>query len=365
MPDDQAPADLVLSDLERRILRVWAERPSTTRKLAQRAWIVLACAEGQNVRSVAEQLGITSETVGQWRHRFLEQRLDGLTDRERSGTQAHAISADEISTVVTRTLETLPECASRWTTWRMAEATGLSQSTVSRIWRDYGLKPRLKARYGLANEPLFITRVRNVAGLYMNPPQRALALCIDEAGLPQAPGGAPTVPAPPQERPDDDRLSAPALLAALNVATGAVLRSSQRGNRARDFLEFLTELDAKVPGEPGVGVHLLVQNDASHETALVKKWFLNRPEYHWHVAPTGGSWLKLMDATCAEIQKRQAERGPLRSFAALVKTIQKYLEDHPRNRRHFVWTANAHLMILGRTRVLQGPEPASRSSGSS
>jgi hypothetical protein len=144
-----------------------------------------------------------------------------------------------------------------------------------------------------------------------------------------------------------------------------VLSSTQLGNRSRDLLEFLTELDAKVPGEPGVGVHLLLQNDAALETKLVKKWLLNHPEYHWHVAPTSGSWLNLVDAICAEIHKRQAERGPVRSFAALVKAIQKYLEDHPRNRRHFVWTANAHLMILGRARVLHGPEPGPRISGSS
>jgi transposase len=342
-------AELVLSDDERQTLTTWAARPKSTLRLATRARIVLACAEGLENQAVAARLRVCSATVGTWRRRFVERRLEGLADEPRPGAPRKITDAD-VERVVTRTLETKPKDATHWSTRGMAEAAGMSQTAVGRIWRSFGLKPHLRETFKLSTDPFFVEKVRDVVGLYMSPPERAVVLCVDEKSqvqaldrtqplLPMAPGQA--------ERQTHDyvRNGTTSLFAALNVATGEVIGRCHRGHRAKEFLRFLDEVHARVPHEEGVEIHPVLDNYATHKTPAVKRWFLRHPEYRLHFTPTSSSWLNLVERFFAEITEKRIRRGAFRSVAALEAAIREYLEHHNASPRPFVWTADADLIL--------------------
>ena len=350
-------AELVLSDDERQTLQTWASRPKSTQRTATRARIVLACAEGLDNKAVAAKLGICAATVGTWRRRFVERRLEGLVDEPRPGAPRTVTDAD-VERVVTRTLESKPKAATHWSSRGLAAELGLSQSTVSRIWRAFGLKPHKAETFKLSTDPFFIEKVRDVVGLYMSPPENAIVLCVDEKSqvqaldrtqplLPMAPGRA--------ERHTHDyvRNGTTSLFAALNVATGEVIGKCHRRHRHQEFLRFLDEIDAKVPKEPGVEIHLVLDNYATHKTPAVKRWFLRHPEYRLHFTPTSGSWLNLVERFFAEITEKRIRRGVFRSVAALEAAIREYLEHHNASPKPFVWTADADLILNRIKRVCE------------
>jgi transposase len=342
-------AELTLSDDESQALKTWASRPKSTQRLATRARIVLACAEGLDNTSVAARLGVCSATVGTWRRRFVERRLEGLADEPRPGAP-RTITDTDVERVVTRTLETKPKAATHWSTRGMAQAAGLSQSSVGRIWRAFGLKPHQTRAFKLSTDPYFVEKVRDIVGLYMSPPERAVVLCVDEKSQVQALDRTqPLLPMTPGkgERPTHDyvRNGTTSLFAALNVATGEVIGQCHRRHRHQEFLKFLNELDSRLAREPGVEVHLVLDNYGTHKTAAVKRWFLRHPEYHLHFTPTSGSWLNLVERFFGEITERRIRRGAFRSVAALEAAIREYLEHHNASPKPFRWTADADLIL--------------------
>jgi transposase len=355
MPRGRPKPELTLTDDERQALTTWAGRPTSTQQLAQRSRIVLACAEGLDNTAVAARLGVCTATVGKWRRRFAERRLDGLADEPRPGVP-RKVTDEVVERVVTRTLESKPRNATHWSTRGMAEATGLSQSTVSRIWRAFGLKPHRAETFKLSNDPYFIEEVRDVVGLSMSPPERAIVLCVDEKSQVQALDRTqpllPMTPGQAERRTHDYvRNGTTSLFAALNVATGEVIGKCHRRHRHQGSLKFLNEIDARVPREPGVEIHLILDNYGTHKTAAVKRWFLRHPEYHLHFTPTSSSWLNLVERFFAEITEKRIRRGVFRSVAALEAAIREYLEDYNRNPRPFVWTADADT-TLGKIKAI-------------
>jgi transposase len=353
MPRGRRKAELILDDDERQALKTWASRPKSTQQLAQRARIVLSCAEGLDNKQVAAKLGVTTQTVGKWRRRFIERRLDGLADQERPGAP-RKVTDEDVEEVITRTLETKPKAATHWSTRGMAKATGLSQSTISRVWRAFGLKPHRTGTFKLSKDPYFIEKVRDVVGLYMNPTDRAIVLCVDEKSQAQdrTPPLLPMQPGQTERRSHDYvRHGTTSLFAALNVATGEVIGSCHRRHRHQEFLNFLNEFDSKVAKEPGDEIHLVMDNYGTHKAPAVKRWFLRHPEYHLHFTPTSGSWLNMVEPFFAEITEKRIRRGAFRSVAALEQAIRGYLEEHNRDPRPFVWTADADL-ILGRVKAI-------------
>jgi transposase len=342
-------AELVLSDDERRALKTWASRPKGTQRLANRARIVLACAEGADNKAVAARLGVCSATVGTWRARVVERRLEGLADEPRPGAP-RKITDGDVGRVVTRTLETKPKAAAHWSTRGMAQAEGLSQSSVGRIWRAFGLKPHRTESFEPSTDRYFVEEVRDVVGLYMSPPERAIALRVDEKSqvraLDRTPPLLPMTPGE-GERPTHDyvRNGTTSLFAASNVATGEVIGQCRRRHQHQEFLKFLNELDPKLAREPGVEIHRVLDNYGTHKTAAVKRWFLRHPEYHLHFAPTSGSWLNQVERFFAEITERRIRRGAFRSVAALEAAIREYLEHHNASPEPFVWAADAALIL--------------------
>jgi transposase len=350
-------AELILTDDERQTLKTWAGRPKSTQRLATRARSVLACAEGLDNKAVAAKLGLCSATVGTWRRRFVARRLEGLADEPRPGAPRRITDAD-VERVVTATLESKPKARTHWSTRGMAEAAGMSQSAVGRIWRAFGLKPHQAETFKLSTDPFFVEKVRDIVGLYMSPPERAIVLCVDEKSqvqaldrtqplLPLAPGQA--------ERHTHDyvRNGTTALFAALNVATGEVIGQCHRRHRHQEVLRFLEEVDAKVPREPGMEIHLVLDNYATHKTPAVQRWFLRHPEYHLHFTPTSGSWLNLVERFFAEITAKRIRRGAFRNVAALEAAIREYLEHHNASPKPFVWTADADLILNRIKRVCE------------
>lgn len=350
-------AELILTDDERQTLTTWASRPKSTQRLATRARIVLACAEGLENKQVAARLRVCTATVGTWRRRFVERRLEGLADEPRPGAPRKITDAD-VERVVTRTLETKPKAATHWSTRGMAEEAGMSQSAVGRIWRAFGLKPHKAETFKLSTDPFFVEKVRDVVGLYMSPPERAIVLCVDEKSRVQALDRTqPLLPMTPgqAERHTHDyvRNGTTSLFAALNVATGEVIGRCRRRHRAKEFLRFLDEVHARVLKEPGVEIHLVLDNYATHKTPAVKRWFLRHPEYRLHFTPTSSSWLNLVERFFAEITERRIRRGAFRSVAALEAAIREYLEHHNASPKPFVWTADANLILNRIKRVCE------------
>jgi transposase len=344
---------LVLAEEERRVLLQWARRAKTAQALALRSKIVLACAEGMSNKEVAARLAVTRQMVGKWRARFVAARLEGLCDEPRPG-QPRKITDEE---VIVKTLEEAPPGGdTHWSTRSMARATGLNQTAVSRIWRAFGLKPHREETWKLSTGPQFIDKVRDIVGLYMDPPEHALVLCVDEKSQIQAIDRTspclPVLPATPARRSHDYvRNGTTSLFAALDVATGKVISSVHRRHRHQEFLKFLKAIDAATP--PGLDLHLICDNYATHKTPAIRNWLIRHPRFHLHFTPTSSSWLNLVERWFAELTNRKLRRSAHRSVHELTADIQAWTDawnDHP---KPFVWTKTADEILESITRYLQ------------
>ena len=345
----RSKAELIVSVAERNELERLTRRPKTQQRLAERARIVLACAKGQSNIEVAEELGISRATVGKWRSRFIERRLDGLLDEPRPGTP-RTIGDDDVERVVTMTLESKPKNATHWSTRGMAKAAGMSQTAVSRIWRSFGLQPHRSETFKLSEDPYFIEKVRDVVGLYMAPPEHAIVLCVDEKSQVQALDRTqPLLPMRPgqAERGTHDyvRHGTTSLFAALDTATGAVIGKCLRRHRHQEFLQFLRHLDATVARTEGTTIHLVLDNYGTHKTPAVQRRFARHPEYRLHFTPTSASWMNMVERFFAEITEKRIRRGAFRNVRALEQAILDYLEGHNQAPKPFVWTADADLIL--------------------
>lgn len=344
-------AELVLTDEERETLTRWARRPKSSQQLALRSRIVLACGQGLANTDVSRQLRVSMPTVGKWRKRFLAKRLDGLLDEPRPGAP-RTISDAQVEAVITRTLESKPAQATHWSTRSMAEASGLSQTAISRIWRAFGLQPHRTETFKLSTDPQFIDKIRDVVGLYVHPPERAIVLCVDEKSQVQALDRTqpllPLGPGQPERHTHDyARHGTTSLFAALDVATGRVIGRCYRQHRHQEFLKFLEKIDQTIPEEPGLEIHLVMDNYSTHKTPKVRRWLARHPRYHLHFIPTSSSWLNQVERFFAEITEKRIRRGAFRNVRQLEQAIVDYLEHHNANPRPFAWTADADL-ILGK-----------------
>lgn len=341
--------EIVLSVEEKEELERLSRRRKTSQALALRSKIVLHCAEGMTHLAIAEKLRTSNVTVGKWRRRFAENRLDGLLDEPRPG-QPRRVSDKDVERVIVKTLESKPKNATHWSTRSMAEATGMSQSTVSRIWRAFGLKPHRQDKFKISKDPFFVDKVRDVVGLYIDPPHQALVLCVDEKSQVQAlDRSQPLLPMRPgqAERCTHDyfRHGTTSLFAALNVATGEVIGKCHRRHRHQEFLKFLRHLDQTIQKEPGIEIHLIMDNYATHKTPAVKRWFQRHPEYHVHFTPTGASWINQVERFFAEITNKRIRRGVFKSVRQLEKAIHQYLDEHNKNPKPFKWTADPDTIL--------------------
>src|SRR5512135_3178344 len=339
---------LVLSDDERRVLEGWARRRKTAQALALRSRIVLACAEGAGVSAVAAELGVSRTTAGKWRSRFLEARLEGLSDEPRPG-RPRAISDESVERVITATLEQEPpDGDTHWSTRSMARSAGMSQSAVSRIWRAFGLKPHIIQTWKLSADPQFIDKVRDVVGLYMAPPENALVLCVDEKSQIQAlDRTAPCLPilptTPARMTHDYVRNGTTSLFAALDVASGSVIAQHYRRHRHQEFLRFLKLIDAAVPD--GLELHLVCDNYATHKTEAVRKWLVRHPRFHLHFTPTSSSWMNLVERWFAELTNRKLRRSAHRSVTELEADVRHWINEWNRDPKPFIWTKSADAIL--------------------
>lgn len=332
-----------LSEEEREELQRWARRPTTAQALARRARLILSSAEGWDDIEVASQLGITRETVGKWRRRFIRSRCEGLLDEPRPGAPRTITDAD-VETVITKTLEESPREATHWSTRLMAKEVGMSQTAISRIWRAFGLQPHRVETFKLSTDPLFIEKVRDIVGLYLHPPERAVVLCVDEKSQVQALERTqpllPLRPGQPERRTHDyERHGTTSLFAALDTATGEVIGRCYGRHRSVEFRRFLDLIDRNVPKH--LQVHLVLDNYNTHKTALIHRWLLKRPRYYLHFTPTSSSWLNLIERWFAEITRRCIRRGSFNSTRSLQSAIHQYLDVYNHDPKPFVWTKSA------------------------
>lgn len=347
MPVGRPVAVISLNQEERQVLEQWARRPKTAQATALRARIVLSCAAGEANTAIAKRLRVSLPTVGKWRSRFARRRLDGLLDEPRPGAPRR-IGDAAVEAVLARTLESTPVAATHWSTRSMARASGLSQTTVSRIWRAFALQPHRSETFKLSRDPLFIDKVRDVVGLYLAPPERALVLCVDEKSQIQAlDRSQPMLPMRPgqAERHTHDykRHGTTTLFAALDVATGFVLGDCHGRHRAREFRRFLELIDATTPAS--LDLHLILDNYATHKTPAVKRWLAQHPRFHLHFTPTGASWLNLVERWFAALTDKRLRRGVFRGVRELIAAIEQFLEEHNRAPRPFVWTKSADQIL--------------------
>jgi len=352
MRSGRPKAALVLNAEEQTVLSQWARRRKTAQALALRARIVLACSENLSNHQVAAELGITQQTVGKWRQRFVRDRLAGLLDEPRPGAPRTVSDAD-VERILTLTLETSPPAATHWSTRSLAQRAGLSQSSVSRIWRAFGLQPHRSETFKLSTDPLFIEKVRDIVGLYLDPPDHALVLCVDEKTQIQALDRSqpllPMRPGTPERRSHDyQRCGTTDLFAALDVKTGTVLGQIRRRHRSQEFRQFLSTIDQSVPDD--LDIHLILDNASTHKTPLIKKWLVRHPRYHLHFTPTSASWINLVERWFGLLTEKQLRRGVHRSTIALESAIRNYLIHYNREPKPFRWTKSADeiLETLGR-----------------
>jgi transposase len=348
-------AALVLSIDERNALVEYRRRRKTSHGLATRAAIVLACAEGLYNTSVARRLSLSKATVGKWRSRFVESRLDGLLDEPRPGAP-RKISDAKVEQVVTLTLESKPVGATHWSTRDMAKRVGMSAMSVSRIWRAFGLQPQRSESFKLSPDPMLIDKVRDVVGLYLNPPEKAVVFCVDEKSQIQALDRTqPVLPMRPGqvERRTHDyrRHGTTSLFAALDVATGKVIGEVHRRHRSIDFRKFLDTIDQNVPAE--LDVHLVMDNYSTHKSPTIRNWFAKRPRYHLHFTPTYGSWLNQVERWFALLTQRQIKRGSHRSVVELERAIKDFIQHHNRDPKPFVWVKTADEILASIARFAQ------------
>jgi transposase len=346
---------LILTDEERVRLDALAHRSRTAPQLARRARIILACAEGADNKVVAKRLRMSQTTVCKWRGRFVRTRLDGLYDEPRPGAPRQ-VSDDQIEQVIVRTLEETPRGATHWSSRGMAKASGLGRTTVQQIWRAFGLQPHRSETFKLSNDPLLIEKVRDIVGLYMNPPEHAVVFCVDEKSQIQALDRTqpllPMRPGPVERHTHDyKRHGTTTLFAALNVKTAKLVTEFHRRHRSVEFRQFLDAVDAAVPKK--LAVHLIMDNYGTHKTALIRNWLAKRPRFHVHFTPTYGSWLNLVERWFAELTNKQLRRGAHRSVAQLETAIREFIEAHHANPKPFTWTKTADQILANMARFAQ------------
>jgi transposase len=344
----RVPTVLRLSAAEQAELEGWARRRKTAQALAQRARIVLQAAAGRSNTAIAAELGVAKHTVGKWRERFARDRLEGLQDQPRSGAP-RTVTDEQVAALLTRTLEATPEDATHWSTRSMAAACGLSPATVQRVWRAFGLKPHRTEGFALSSDPEFVEKVRDIVGLYLSPPDRALVLCVDEKTEMQARERAqpvlPMRPGQPERRASGYvRHGTCSLFAALDVAAGKVIGRCYRRHRAEEFRDFLDAVDATVA--PEAEVHLVLDNASIHKAPPIRDWLAKRPRYHLHFTPTSSSWLNQVERFFALLTARRLKRGVHRSVEELEAAVLAYLERHNAEPKPFRWTRTAD-QILG------------------
>jgi len=349
-------APLVLTDEERQTLQRWTRRAKTAQALALRAKIVLACADGVTNKEVAEQLGIWPQTVGKWRGRFVARRLEGLSDEDRPGRPS-TIADERVEAVIVKTLEEPPPNRdTHWSTRSMARATEMSQTAISRIWRAFGLKPHLTQTWKLSTDPQFIDKVRDIVGLYLDPPEAALVLCVDEKsqiqaldrtqpGLPLKKGRAATMTH------DYKRNGTTTLFAALDVKSGIVIGECHPRHRAKEFVRFLKRIDRCV--QRHLDIHLVLDNYGTHKAPAVKAWLAKHARFHLHFTPTSASWLNLVERFFAQITTKRIRRGIFASVAELQEAIHDYLDQHNAEPKPFVWTKTAEVILNKEARALE------------
>lgn len=347
--------DLILTDDERRHLVSLSHRARTAAQPARRARIVLACAAGQDNKVVARRLRVSQTTVCKWRARFLAQRIDGLYDEPRPGAPRQITDA-QVEQVIIRTLETTPRGATHWSTRDMAKAAGFSHVTIGRIWRAFGLQPHRTETFKLSPDPLLIDKVRDIVGLYLQPPERALVLCVDEKPQIQALNRtAPLLPMQPgqveRRTHDYTRHGTTSLFAALNVKTGTVIGDIQPRHRAIEFRQFLNQIDANVPTD--LEVHIIMDNYSTHKAPTVRAWFAKHPRFHVHFTPTYASWLNQVERWFAGLEAKALRRGSHTSVKMLKAAIREYIDASNSAGKPFVWIKTAEQILANIARFAQ------------
>jgi transposase len=355
MGTGQARVELGLTNEERRVLEGYCHRRKTARGLAQRAEIILESAEGYSNVEVARRLRVSRLTVGKWRSRFLADRLDGLLDEPRPGAP-RSVDDEKVEQVVALTLEATPKGATHWSTRDMAKRVGLSHMTVSRIWRAFGLQPHRVETFKLSPDPLLVEKVRDIVGLYMNPPDNALVLCVDEKSQIQAlERTQPLLPMRPGqiERRTHDyrRHGTTSLFAALHTVSGKVIGQLHRRHRAIELRKFLDTIDEQIPAH--LDVHLIMDNLSTHKSPSIKNWLAKRPRFHVHFTPTYGSWLNLVERWFALLEQRQLKRGSHRSRRELEHAIKDFIDVTNETPKPFVWTKTADAILASIARFAQ------------
>ena len=336
-----------LTEAEREQLESWSRRRTTAQALAQRSKIVLLVADGLRTGEVAERLDVHRNTVAKWRRRFEAERLDGLVDEPRPG-QPRTITDAMVDEVITRTLESAPKDATHWSTRSMAAEVGLTQSAVHRIWRAFGLQPHRTETFKLSRDPQFVAKVRDVVGLYLNPPERAVVLCVDEKSQIQALDRTqPILPMQPglPERATHDykRHGTSSLYAALDISSGQVIGRLHSRHRAIEFKQFLQTLDREVPAD--LDVHVILDNSSTHKTPTIRKWLTAHPRFVLHFTPTSASWLNLVERWFRDITAKRIRRGVFHSVEDLVAAIDTYLRETNKNPKPFIWTASVETIL--------------------
>jgi transposase len=347
MPKGRPLSLLSIAEADRKQLVSWSRRSKTAQALAMRARIVLLAADGVSNTAIAAQLSTTLHTTGKWRQRFLDGGVDGLLDEPRPGT-SRKLGDEDVERVLTLTLESRPDDATHWSTRSMAQRTGLSRASIHRIWRAFALAPHRAETFKLSRDPLFIDKVRDIVGLYLDPPDRALVLCVDEKSQIQAlDHTAPLLPMRPGqiERRTHDyaRHGTTSLFAALDATTGKIIGQTHRRHRSQEFRAFLDTIEKNVPAE--LDVHLILDNYGTHKTELIRNWMLKRPRFHLHFTPTSASWLNLVERWFATLTERQLRRGVHRSTQELEQAIRNYIDHNNQTPKPLIWHKTADQIL--------------------